>query len=74
MQGAQNITISTTLQTLTSTSKFPLCRRGTGSEENNTLMIKINCIFSFVAVCAVHQGTGDVNIPMKHFAYMLTPN
>ena len=46
----------TTLQTHMSVSKFLLCRRGTGSKENNTPMIKINCIFIFVAVRAVHQG------------------
>ena len=57
-----------------SISKFLLCRRGTGSEENNTPMIKISCIFIFAAVCAVHQGIRDVYIPMKHSADILTTN
>jgi hypothetical protein len=75
MQGAQNNqNLYTTLQTHMSMSKFLLHKRGTGSEENNTPMIKINCIFIFVAVCAVHQGIRDVYIAMKHFADILTPN
>jgi len=66
--------LHTTLQNHMSMSKFLLCRRGTGSEGNNTPMIKISCIFIFVAVCAVNQGVRDVYIPMKHFADILTPN
>jgi len=75
MQGAQNHkNLYTTLQTHMSMSKFLLHIRGTVSEESNTPMIKINCVFISVAVCAVHQGIRDVYIAMKHSADILTPN